>query len=750
MSLKVIKGLYSNKDDVTKHEVATTEQLSKINNYFELTYSNKPSRVFIDLDGKLSDKNLKKCDKEMFSSINNDIIKKLCKLENVSVMSSSSYSHNKLSYRITYINEYCDDMASVKETVKMEKYPEIKHKLRHKILVCDDKQLDALNVDYSVYRDGKMRCVNAWKTDDDITRINKLEKGNIIDTFINYIPANAIKRLSEKTKEPTNIIVSSNDNNNVIEDIKMKALKMKGCFDSYNNWLELCFILHNETNGTQEGKKAFIEICKEMCKKFDEEECNKKWYSVKSVKEKKITLGTLNKKYYEMFPEEKDKDKQEKEKDKQKTIYNNKNYIDQKIKFEERIFKLDNPFYFVKINSNNTLEFMNEKTLQSWAKGEYTSIIYNDKEIPFINVWLEDPNKLKKNNIIFDPSIINDKENYNCWKGFNFDETIEAVKEEESKFLSLLKKLVNDDVNYEYVKQWIAHIIQKPYMKTNVAIVLYSDIKGAGKNCIIDGISKLLNNYTAKVGGIEDIVKNFNAHLVNKLFISGDEICAKAKAVSDKLKETITRTTQNLEKKGKDSIQINDYTNWLFTTNNYDAFKIENGDRRMNMIHCKEEKFKESLEFYKEINNPLEINKLFNYFKSYNITYRIGIDEPPLTKYKQQLQYNNKEGYIQMLYKEPCQFANNSLSSTEILKIMNDYSKHNYLPQCHDIVSFGKFMTNLFNNFKKRGNTGFVFNFNNVDKNKFNEILYKYDPSYWKYINHYQENEEPDFKNLSI
>ena len=103
-----------------------------------------------------------------------------------------------------------------------------------------------------------------------------------------------------------------------------------------------------------------------------------------------------------------------------------------------------------------------------------------------------------------------------------------------------------------------------------------------------------------------------------------------------------------------------------------------------------------------------------------------------------------------MLYKEPGQFANNSLSSTEILKIMNDYSKHNYLPQCHDIVSFGKFMTNLFNNFKKRGNTGFVFNFNNVDKNKFNEILYKYDPSYWKYINHYQENEEPDFKNLSI
>ena len=84
-----------------------------------------------------------------------------------------------------------------------------------------------------------------------------------------------------------------------------------------------------------------------------------------------------------------------------------------------------------------------------------------------------------------------------------------------------------------------------------------------------------MKGYTAKVESIDDLTKNFNSHLCNKLFIHGDEICAKAKKVSDKLKEVITRTRQNLERKGKDVIEVTDTSNWLFMTNNFDAFKVE-------------------------------------------------------------------------------------------------------------------------------------------------------------------------------
>ena len=80
---------------------------------------------------------------------------------------------------------------------------------------------------------------------------------------------------------------------------------------------------------------------------------------------------------------------------------------------------------------------------------------------------------------------------------------------------------------------------------------MYSDVKGVGKNCIVDGISKLTKGYSGHVETIEDITKNFNSHLVNKLFIYGDEIKASSKCISDKLKQVITRPTQNLEKKWK-------------------------------------------------------------------------------------------------------------------------------------------------------------------------------------------------------
>ena len=88
------------------------------------------------------------------------------------------------------------------------------------------------------------------------------------------------------------------------------------------------------------------------------------------------------------------------------------------------------------------------------------------------------------------------------FKGFDFDDEIEPVIEEDSKFLQLLKKLTVEKHVYEYFKQWIGHIIQFPHLKTNAAIVLYSDTKGIGKNCIVEGITRLFKGYTGKVESI--------------------------------------------------------------------------------------------------------------------------------------------------------------------------------------------------------------------------------------------------------
>ena len=48
-----------------------------------------------------------------------------------------------------------------------------------------------------------------------------------------------------------------------------------------------------------------------------------------------------------------------------------------------------------------------EAKLKQWAKGELKKILLDDdKEVNFTDIWIEDSNKLLKNEIVFDPNPI--------------------------------------------------------------------------------------------------------------------------------------------------------------------------------------------------------------------------------------------------------------------------------------------------------------------------------------------------------
>lgn len=432
------------------------------------------------------------------------------------------------------------------------------------------------------------------------------------------------------------------------------------------------------------------------------------------------------------------------------TQYNNATYLELKSKFELNCFRLENPFNYVYIDGDNNIQLFNNEKLKNWASKDYKIVIAdpeNEKNNKyFIDVWMTDPNQKTFNKIVFDPSMksIN---NYNYFTGFKYSEGEQAPTD--NKFLNLLKRVCNDSKIYDYFVDWIAHIIQRPYKKTNIAVVMYSDVKGVGKNCIVDGISKLLKGYSAHVETIDDITKNFNSHLVNKLFIYGDEIKASSKCISDKLKQVITRPTQNMEKKGKDAFEIEDFTNWLFTTNNRDAFKVEQGDRRLFFVECISEKLNKELstEYYKYINDDMEMNKLFNYFKNHEITYNIGIEAPPASRMKNELEYETKPAYIQMLYKQPRDIINNRFTSQRLYEKSKVFASSNYLNHSYSITEFGTEITKILKHFKKRTGAGNIFEID-INYNDFNKLLFEYDDEYYRYINNIDNDITPTFTGL--
>ncbi len=198
-SMKMIRSLESAIKNKSLYEHISSEKLSVANNYFEVLSDKYSMRPFVDLDGEFTDD----ISKEDFEAKDNAIIERLKELENASVMTSSHYEalkitkfagkadkkeiKMKLSYRVIWINERVNNIVEMKKIIKEQKFPLLEELLSETIEITEKSKDNAVNVDYSVYRqgDGKMRCVNAFKHPEQPERINKLVKGSIEDTFIN-------------------------------------------------------------------------------------------------------------------------------------------------------------------------------------------------------------------------------------------------------------------------------------------------------------------------------------------------------------------------------------------------------------------------------------------------------------------------------------------------------------------------------------------------------------------------------------
>jgi len=428
-------------------------------------------------------------------------------------------------------------------------------------------------------------------------------------------------------------------------------------------------------------------------------------------------------------------------------------YIKMKSLFEKTHFKLEQPIRYVRLNDRNDIQFYTAHEMTEYLLGKQGYGTVGGE--PFFELWREDEQKRVFTEIVFEPNLAKHlPTNYNSFTGFmNNDPSAGKIVETESKFFEVLRRITVKPEIYEYMKSWFAHIIQKPYKKTNVAVVFYSDTKGVGKNCIVDGFTAIIGEqYFAVLNDIEDLARNFNAHLTNKLFIYGDEISFNAKKLSDKLKKVITQPYQNLEKKTVDVIKVADKSNYFFTTNNEHSFKMEKGDRRLYMVNCLEEKLSKELStaFYAEIEDPVKLKQLFNFFMDYKQevkegeeSHDIGISAPPQTAYKKNLQFADLPAYIEVLYKNPSLFKNQKINSTDLYDIAVKYAKENHQSTNFTMTKFGSEMTKYLGNIKKKGKTCNYFAFGSTIEIR--EMLFKVNPEYYRYVYQLDESETPTF-----
>lgn len=399
-------------------------------------------------------------------------------------------------------------------------------------------------------------------------------------------------------------------------------------------------------------------------------------------------------------------------------IDNSYEYNNFKLEFEKSVFKVLKPIRYIDSSKNDLYE-INRDYFIEYFKEKY--------DVKYLKMWLDDKNKRLYEKIEFNP-LNNNPGVYNTFKGFEFDTSdCELNLDENNLFFELLKHVTQN----EYIKfiDWVSHIIQKPQLKTSIAVVLYSEEQGIGKSLISNFLTKLLSPYTSFLDSVNDINKRFNSDLVNCFLIIGDEIKAVRSDNMDLIK-TI--------KKGIDSTKINDFANYLFMTNNRLNFKLDYNDRRFLMIECTN--IKKDKEFYIELNKLLNndefIRQLFKYFKQRTIETDFTNIDVIKNEYKKEILFNNIKSYVSFIYLNTHVYCGRRLTSEEFYNKSIEYAKSKNLSTAYTIQEFRRYTTKVFKDFKTMESitNRVYYDFRNYSSEQILKVLEKHNQEYYNYL----------------
>lgn len=199
-----------------------------------------------------------------------------------------------------------------------------------------------------------------------------------------------------------------------------------------------------------------------------------------------------------------------------------------------------------------------------------------------------------------------------------------------------------DDKKYDYIMTYLANIVQKPQIKTKILMMFYSQKEQIGKGIVIEWILKQVFGlrHTAKTGSIKTVVGDFNALTKHKILIAIDEVANDAKyseRESEKFKTLITDTIQTINPKGVDPYQTLDCTNYIMMTNNPNAWKISENDKRIVVFDC--DCTPRSKEYFNELAAVMQMEGSADAFYTYLCDYSLATDLKciPQTKIKQDM-----------------------------------------------------------------------------------------------------------------
>jgi hypothetical protein len=367
--------------------------------------------------------------------------------------------------------------------------------------------------------------------------------------------------------------------------------------DDRDGWLSVGFAVHHETGGSDQGFKLWYDFSKES-EKFDKGDQKRVWKSFgKTSNRKPLRMATLMTAAREARLLE-DLDDLDDVEDIEPSSSGDSDIDDEdfddilgpsdtkrarKLKKAEVEAELGHvPPKVKRLNRKHAVAFVKGKTviitenvdgstsygtpseLHAWYEND--RVATEKATEPVTKAWMRHKKRREyPNDIIFAPGLT--REGYfNHWKGWS------VLPDEDGScelWLKHLKEVICSGVeeHYEYLLGWFAHMVQKPWDKPGVAVVLRGK-KRIGKDTIMDYFGGLCEDHHVKIANQDQLTGKFNSHQEKCLILHVEEgFWAGSKQAEGSLKHLITSEKVLIEPKGLNAFHVDSYLRLFISSN---------------------------------------------------------------------------------------------------------------------------------------------------------------------------------------
>jgi hypothetical protein len=187
------------------------------------------------------------------------------------------------------------------------------------------------------------------------------------------------------------------------------------------------------------------------------------------------------------------------------------------------------------------------------------------------------------------PEDAGNPEEFNRWyvlKKSMTEPNYNATLDDAAPFINHLKQISDgDEIGVMYFLNWLAQLYQFPETKIPVAILMYSQFGGVGKNLVQRLLSMVFGKQlVAGVSG-KRLQSNFMDAIEHKRIIFINELARSDKADGyEDFKTQVSEEDTQFEGKGRAAREVRNIAHYVITTNNIDCLPLMRGDRRIAVL----------------------------------------------------------------------------------------------------------------------------------------------------------------------